>query len=161
MKVLVISDSHGHIANLKAITEIAVKSKFSAIIHAGDWNTVEAVKVVASTKIPLYTVLGNADINSLVVDRLQTTARKFGEQVLEIELGGRKIGITHKPSNNKKYFADKKLDLITNGHLHSKYESTEKLIKTIRPGAVVNGINFAVYDTDIGRVDFISENEKV
>lgn len=161
MKVLIISDSHGHVANLKAIIEIAAKSKFDAIIHAGDWNTTEAIETVISTKIPLYTVLGNADIDSAVGKRLKVKSERFVEDYLIIKLDEKRIGITHRPSDNKKYFADKKLDLIINGHLHSKYESAEKLIKIIRPGAVVNGINFAVYDTDSGQVNFINENEKV
>ena len=73
------------------------------------------------------------------------------------KIGGRKIGITHKPSDNKKYLLGKKLDLIINGHLHSKYESIETSVKIIRPGAIINGINFAVYETVSGGVKFVQD----
>lgn len=161
MKVLIISDSHGHIVNLRAIAEIATKSKFDAIIHAGDWNTIETVETIISTKIPLYSVLGNADIDPMVGKRLKAKSKRFAEDYLVIELDGEKVGITHKPSDNEKYFGGKKPDLIINGHYHSSYESVDMPVKIIRPGAVVLGINFAVYDTKKGEVEFVKENEQI
>jgi putative phosphoesterase len=158
MKVLVISDSHGNIANLKHVLGFAKKVGVSAVIHAGDWNTLESVDAVLSFGIPLYTVLGNADIDERLAISFQRLGKgHFSEDFLEIELGGRKIGITHKPSNNKKYFLNKKLDLIINGHLHSKYESMETPVKIIRSGAIINGNNFAIYDTDSGKIEFIED----
>ena len=41
MKILVISDSHGHIANLKHVLEIAKKIGVKAVIHCGDWDNLE------------------------------------------------------------------------------------------------------------------------
>lgn len=137
--------------NLRLIIEIAQKGKIDAIIHAGDWNTIEAVNEVFSSKLPVYGVLGNADIGSEVI-------RKVKNQFLIVKIGGKKIGITHKPSDNKKYFQGKELDLIINGHLHSKYESVETPVKIIRPGAIINGINFVVYDTGSGKIDFLNSN---
>jgi uncharacterized protein len=158
MKILIISDSHGNIANLKHVMGFAEKIKVGAVIHCGDWNTLESVETVLSFKIPLYTVLGNADIDPQVSEELKVRSEKFSEDFLEFELGGRKIGITHKPTNNKKYFSDKKTDVIFNGHLHSKYESVKSSIKIIRPSAIIKGNNFAVYDTAANRVEFIEDN---
>jgi len=138
----------------------AKKFGASAVIHAGDWNTVESVETVLSFGVPLYTVLGNADIDPQIANRLQTTAKKFDGDFLEFELGGRKIGITHRPSDNKKYFLGKKLDLIINGHLHSKYESSQTPVKIVRPGAIIKGNNFAIYDTDSDKIEFIEDLDK-
>jgi len=135
----------------------AKKLNIDAVIHAGDWNTIESVETVLSFGIPLYTVLGNADVRPEVIEKLKTKAKRFDQEFLIVSLGGRKIGITHKPSNNKKYFPGKKLDLIINGHLHSKYESVETPIKIIRSGAIVNGNNFAVYETINDEVEFIED----
>jgi predicted phosphodiesterase len=99
--------------------------------------------------------LGNADIDPAVSKKLKAKSEKFDENFLEFELGGRKIGITHKPSDLKKYFEDKKLDVIFCGHRHSKDESVVYGIEVIRPGAVINGNNFAVYDTATNRVEFV------
>ncbi len=160
---MVISDSHGHIANLKHVMGFAKKYGASAVIHAGDWNTIESIETVLSFGIPFYTVLGNADIRSEVIQELKVKSQKFSEDFLEFELGGRKIGIAHKPSNNKKYFfnvhglPDKNPDIIFNGHLHSKYESVRGDVKIVRPGAIINGNNFAIYDTKTNRVEFVED----
>ena len=163
MKILIISDSHGHIANLKTIVEIAKKGRVDGIIHAGDWNTPESVNIILSSGIPLYTVLGNADIDSEIDKILRKGSEKYQEDFLLINLDDRRVGITHKPSNNKNFFqyknhlAGQNLDLIVNGHLHSRYESVETPVKIIRPGALVNGINFVVFDTKNSTLEFINE----
>lgn len=157
MKILIISDSHGNVADLRTVMGLAKKYKIDAVVHAGDWNTIESVETVLSFGIPLYTVLGNADIRPEVIEKLKVKSKKFGEKFLEFELRGKKIGITHKPADNKKYFAGKKLDIIFNGHYHSKDESIVKGIKVVRPGAIISGINFAVYDTKSGKIEFINE----
>ena len=157
MKLLIVSDSHGNISNLKHVMGFAKKFKVSAVIHAGDWNTVESVETVLSFGIPLYAVLGNADIDPMVGKRLRTKGKRFAEDFLEFGLGGRSIGVTHKPSDNKKYFSDKKLDTIFNGHLHSKYESVKGDVKFIRSGATINGNNFAIYDTVTNGVEFVED----
>ncbi|MCX6703999.1 MAG: metallophosphoesterase family protein [Candidatus Woesebacteria bacterium] len=159
MKILVISDSHGNVANLKHVLGFAKKYGVSAVVHAGDWNTLESIETVLSFGIPLYTVLGNADVRSEVIQKLKGKSRKFGEEFLSIKIGGRNIGITHKPSNNKKYFSGVKLDVVFNGHLHSKYESVKSVVKIVRPGAIINGNNFAVYDTATNRVEFIEDDQ--
>jgi uncharacterized protein len=149
VKILIISDSHGNIANLNHVLGFAKKINVGAVIHCGDWNTLEAVEMVLSFGIPLYSVIGNADIADNIKD-------KFKES-LEVELGGRKIGITHKPSNIKKYFADKKLDIIFCGHYHSKDEGVFENMKIVRPAAIINGNNFAVYNTASGTIEFVNE----
>lgn len=160
MKVLVISDSHGNLVNLKHILDFAERYGISRIIHAGDWNTLESVETVLSYRIPLYTVLGNADVKPEVVKKLENGSKKFAEDFLIMNFDGRNIGITHKPSDNKKYFLNEKLNLIINGHLHSKYESIETPVKIIRPGAAIQGSNFAVYDTASDKIEFI-ENDQI
>ncbi len=149
MKILVVSDSHGNITNLKHVMGFAKKINAEAVIHCGDWNTLELVEIVLSYKILLYSVIGNADI----ADNIKNKFKDF----LELDIGGRKIGITHKPSDIKKFFAGKKMDVIFYGHRHSKDESFVNGVRVICPGAIINGINFAVYDTSSGKIEFINE----
>jgi predicted phosphodiesterase len=137
----------------------AKKIGVSAIIHAGDWNTIEAVEEVLSSGIPLYTVLGNADIHLEVTKMLKTKSKIFSEEFLEFELDGRKIGVTHKPSDLKKYFEGKKLDIIFCGHIHSKDESIVAGVKVVRPGAIINGNNFVIFDTDKNKIEFVKDDQ--
>jgi uncharacterized protein len=157
MKVLIISDSHGHIANLKHVLGFAKKFGVTAIIHAGDWNTLESVETVLSFGIPVYAVAGNADVRAEVIEKLKTMGEKFSEDFLEIKLGERNIGITHKPSDNKNFFAERKPEIIFNGHKHSKDDRIINGIRVVRPGAVINGNNFAIYDTEKNKIEFVED----
>lgn len=155
MKILVISDSHGHIANLKAVMNIAQESKMGAVIHCGDWDNLEAVETVLSYKIPLYSVLGNADIDSDVEDTLRGECKKFDPHLLSLEFEGKKIGVIHFASVKNEKLYDYKI--IFSGHLHSKEQKIINFTKFVRPGALINGINFAVYETITGEVEFVNE----
>lgn len=146
MKVIVISDSHGNISNIKLVLGFARKIKAGAIIFCGDWDNSQAVKLVYSYKIPVYGVLGNADIDPRI-------AKMFNGEWLEVNLGGRKIGVVH---NIKDFiFKKKKLDIIFCGHRHFKSERIVNGVKVVSPGALHSiKSSFAVYDTDTNGVEF-------
>ena len=155
MKILVISDSHGHIVNLKIVMEIAKKANISAIIHAGDWNNIKSVETILSYGIPLYTIMGNADIDDGMEEYMSYNVKGFDRDFLKIELDGRKIGVTHRIKKDDPRFEG--LDTVFNGHYHSAEEKMINFTKFVRPGALVNGINFVVYETTNGGVEFIKE----
>jgi len=135
----------------------AKKIKVGAVIHCGDWNNPISVDTVFNFNIPIYAVVGNADINPEIARRLKFCAEKFSDNSLKFELDNIKIGITHKPSDIQKYFSDSDLDIIFCGHLHSQNESEFNGVKVIRPGALEIGINFAVYDTVTKKIEFIND----
>ncbi len=158
MKILVISDSHNNLTNLKHVMGFAKKIKVGAVIHCGDWNYPVSVDTVCNFNIPVYAVVGNADINPEIARKLKLCAKKFSDNSLKFDLGGVKIGITHKPSDIQKYFSDSELDIIFCGHLHSQNESEFDGIKVVRPGALESGISFAMYDTVTDKVEFINNS---
>lgn len=162
MKILVISDSHGNIQNLKHVVGFGKKIGVKALIHAGDWNTLQSIEVVLHSNIPLYTVLGNADIDPKLKEELKTKSEKFSDEVLIFEIDGKKIGVTHIFNKFKEDL--KKLDIIFTGHYHSQSDSTYRdkegnSFKVVRPGALEKEINFVVYDTDTDKLSFF--NDKV
>jgi putative phosphoesterase len=154
MKILVISDSHGHIANLKTVMEIAKKSHLEAVIHAGDWDNIESVETVLNFGIPLYTVTGNADVEEGLEDYLRLNAKKFEPKFLRFNLGGRKIGIVHRVKKDDVF---ENLDIVFSGHYHSNESKMVNFLKFVRPGAILNGINFAVYETETNDVNIIED----
>lgn len=155
MKILIISDSHGNIANIKHVMGFAKTIKAEAVIHCGDWNNVEAVNTVLSFGIPLYTVLGNADVDSDIEEVLKFQAKKFDPYFLKFKIDGRRIAVTHNIVNCKLKIEN--LDVVFSGHYHSKEEKTVNWTKFIRPGALINGNNFAVFETINNRVEFFEE----
>jgi predicted phosphodiesterase len=128
-----------------------------AVIHAGDWKTIECVETVLAFGIPLYTVLGNADIRPEVIKELKTKSEKFSEDYIKFEIGGRKIGVTHRPFDVKKFFSGEKLDVVFHGHWHKKDDKEIDGVRVVRPTAIIRGNNFAVYDTTSGRIEFVED----
>lgn len=157
MQVLIISDSHGNIANLKAVMEIAKKSGIKAVIHCGDWDNIPSVETVLSSEIPLYTVMGNADVEDGLEDYLKFNAKEFDPNFLKFELDGRKIGVIHKVK--KEDWKYDNLDVVFSGHYHSGEVKMINFLRFVRPGAILNGINFAVYETANGEVEFVKDVE--
>ena len=155
MKVLVISDSHGHLANLKHVLGFGQNIKVGAVIHAGDWNTVESVETVLSFGIPLYAVMGNADIEEGMEEFLISNSKKFEPNLLQFEIDGRKISVIHNVKNQESRIGNQ--DIVFSGHFHSKDETEINFVKFVRPGALINGINFVVYETATNEIEFFED----
>jgi hypothetical protein len=152
MKIIVISDSHSNIANLKLVMGFAKKLKAGAIIHCGDWDNLKSAEEVLIAGIPVYAVLGNADIHPEIEDMLKKKAKEFNEKYLKLSLGSKRIGVTH---NIRDFIIKGKLDIIFCGHRHFKLEKITGGVKIISPGALHSiKPSFAVYDTDINGVEF-------
>ena len=155
MKILVISDSHGQIANIKHVVGFGKKIGAKAVIHCGDWDNVESIEALLSFGIPLYAVMGNADVEDGIEEYLKFNAKKFDPYLLKLELDGLKIGVIHRADlKNEKLYGFK---TVFSGHYHSKEEKTVNFTKFVRPGAIINGINFAVYETINNEIEFFSE----
>lgn len=156
MKILVISDSHGQIANLKHVVGFGKKIGAKAVIHCGDWDNIESIKTVLDSRIPLYAVMGNADVEEGIEEYLKFNAKKFDPHLLKLNIDGLKIGVIHRASlKDEKLYEFK---TVFSGHYHSKEEKMVNFTKFIRPGALINGINFAVYETINNELEFFSEN---
>jgi len=153
MKIVVLGDSHGNIVNTKLVLGFAKKIKAGGIIHLGDWDNLKAVEEILASGIPLYSVLGNADIHTEIKDMLKKYAKEFDEKYLELKLDDRLIGIVH---NIRDFvFGGKKPDIVFCGHRHFKLERMINGIKIISPGALHSiKPSFAVYDTSTNKVEF-------
>ena len=153
MKLVIISDSHGNIANLKHVLGFASRLKAGAIIHCGDWNNLLAAQTVLNFGIDVYTVLGNADIDKELGTILKEKCKKFDEKFLEAEIGGKKIGIIHKTNDLNIRIQD--LDILFCGHTHRPKVTTKDGVKVVNPGALQKEVSFVVYDTETDRLELI------
>lgn len=155
MKIVVIADSHGNLTNLRHVLGFAQKIGIEAVIHCGDWDNFKAVETVLSFKIPLYSVLGNADIDVWIREKLRAKSQKFAEKFLEFKIDGRKIGIVHHFRYQKLNIGQ--LNILFFGHYHQQGEFEKDGVKIVNPGALEKEINFAIYDTKTDGVEFINE----
>ena len=157
MKILVIGDSHGNIANLKHVMGFAKHIKVKAVIHTGDWNNLKSSETVFNYNIPIYTVQGNADIDPKLISKLKIRSEKFSEYFLKFKIGGVKIGVVHRFAKDQQLMA-KGYSVVFTGHYHSQKEWEIDGVKIIRPGALENGINFAIFDTKTKMVEFVRQD---
>jgi putative phosphoesterase len=147
MKIVVIGDSHGNIANIKLVLGFAGKIKAGGLIHCGDWDNLKTVNEVLQSRIPVYGVLGNADIDPEM-------RKMVKDQWLKVNLGGRKIGIVHNLTISHQPLAID-CDVVFCGHRHFRSEKIIKGVKIISPGALHSiEPSFAVYDTGTNGVEF-------
>ena len=154
MKIVVIGDSHGNVANIKLAMGFAKKIKAGAIIHCGDWDNLQSVKTVYSYKIPVYGVLGNADVDEQITKNLKLKAKKFNKKFLRLKLDGRIIGVVHNILVSSK-LSVVSCDIVFCGHRHFKSERIVGGVKVVAPGALHSiKPSFAVYDTEIKGVEF-------
>lgn len=154
LKILVISDSHGNIKNLKHVMGFAGKIHAHGVVHCGDWDNVLTVETVLDSKIPLYSVLGNADVDPEVEKSLSKQSKKFDPYFLEFELDGRKIGVIH---NIRHLISSiQHLDILFCGHTHQKTDEMVQGVRVVNPGALVKeDFSFGLYDTTSNEVEFV------
>lgn len=147
-KILIFSDTHGY--TNQCIDIIKETDVVSTVIHAGDY--VRDAEDLASIfpNIPMYYVKGNNDIFS------------DAPMKMNIEIGGKRIFITHGHEYRVKYEADyrtlvekgraENADLTVFGHTHIPYTSYEGKMTVINPGSVIFSKTYAVAEIDGDRL---------
>ena len=172
MRILVVSDSHGNIVRLKHVIGYANAQKLDAIIHCGDWDNPGAVLIMkdlsarldsakragkAGAEIPVYGVLGNADVDSQMVASLRNTNVNFSVDFLKLGLGGRSIGVCHFPGKLGTAIRSQEYDVLFHGHTHKKKDKLFGRTKVVNPGALQKTLvpSFAVYDTEKNSMEFV------
>lgn len=161
MKIIVVSDTHGNIRRLKHVLGFAKEIGAGALIHCGDWDNVETIKAALEAKVKLYTTSGNADVNSEIVELLKKNKVVFDELFLQVEIGGKKIGISHYKYELVKRVPEG-LDIGFFGHTHRKEEVLVGGVRLVNPGAIfkTDRPSFVVYDIDEDKVEFLKLEDK-
>lgn len=144
MKICILSDSHDRSAPLvEAIAESQVAGA-KAVIHCGDLIGVNTLRASLKLGIPIHAVHGNniGDVAALY----RMTAKSNGvftyhgaEAVLE--LGGRKIFVTHMPHHGHAFACTGDYDLVCHGHSHTAHVGKQADVKgghcwLVNPGSV-------------------------
>jgi predicted phosphodiesterase len=99
-------------------------------------------------------VQGNADVNEDLIEALPYECKKFDSHILKLNIDGRRIGIVHRVKKDDVF---ENLDIVFSGHYHSKDLKMINFLKFVRPGALINGNNFAIYETTNNEVEFVED----
>jgi len=110
----VIADSHDNLPKLRAAVELLRRKGVEHILHAGDWVAPFAVRILIDSGIPFTGVFGNNDGERKGIG---TMAPGIHPPPYELELGGRRIILTHE-IERVSADASAKADVVIFGHTH-------------------------------------------
>lgn len=148
MKFAIVSDTHDHLNNfLKVITWLNTNN-IKTILHCGDICNRELIdEATKNFKGQILWVKGNGDYQ----------LRDSGiEDMMEVDLGGKKIAFIHYPELAKKMAESGKYDLVFYGHTHKPWEEMIGKCRLINPGEVSGQRfkpTFALYDTETDKLE--------
>ena len=144
MKICIVSDSHDRSDPLvTAITEAKVHGA-QAVIHCGDLIGVNTLRASLKLDIPIHAVHGNnlGDVASLyrMMEKTGGLFSYYGEEAM-LELGGRKIFVTHMPHHGQAFACTGDYDLVCHGHSHTAHINEQANVQggltwLINPGSV-------------------------
>lgn len=148
MRILILSDSHGNIWNMKLAVE---RTKPDQIIHLGDhFRDGEALKE-AYPLLPVAQVIGNCDLYDF--------SARGGKDQLILTLDGHRIMLCHGHRYHVKssllslsYAArEAEAELCLFGHTHIPHLEQLDGSTLLNPGSIGGG-DFAVAETDDGKL---------
>jgi len=144
MRIGILSDTHDQAARTRRAVATLLEAGAEALIHCGDLTTPDVVRECVGA--PAYLVFGNCDFDR---DALRLAMRQAGATCLEggglIELGGRRIAVTHgdSPSLVRELLAEAP-DYFLSGHTHQRRDLREGPTRLINPGALHRASTFTV-----------------
>lgn len=163
MKIAVISDIHENFHNLILALDHIQSSGAEAIICLGDLINAGIAKVLSIQSVPVYMIWGNNDGEKTDIVRTAFRPNSNLQVSLNVydflELGGRKIFISHYDDLALPMARSGIYDAVFYGHTHQK--SIERIGDTlvVNPGELAaqkTGIaSFVIYDTENNDVELI------
>jgi hypothetical protein len=144
MKICIVSDSHDRSDPLEAAIREAQASGAQAVIHCGDLIGVNTLRASLKLGIPIHAVHGNnaGDVAALyrTMEKSNRLFTYHGEEA-SLELGGRKIFVTHMPHHGQAFACTGDYDLVCHGHSHTAHVGKQADVKgghcwLVNPGSV-------------------------
>jgi uncharacterized protein len=154
----ILSDTHGRVAATKAALAALRDAGAEYFIHCGDVGGEEIFDLMAG--MPLSFVWGNTDFER---EKLKGYAELLGLKchgdLAELELGGRRIAVTHGDQAEivRKIGKEKRQQYLLYGHTHVARDQTMGGLRYVNPGAVHRSPrpSVAVLETRTDTVRFI------
>jgi putative phosphoesterase len=150
MRVVIISDIHDNLENLRKCLNYCKKNKIEAIFCCGDVTTKETLSFLGDNFIKkIHLVHGNCTLYS------ESDAKKYSNiidygRIARFKIDNYNIGLCHEPWLKEKVLELGDCDYIFYGHTHRPWEDDFGEYKFINPGAIGGGnppFTFAVWDS--------------
>ena len=144
MKICIVSDSHDRGPMLAAAIAAAKEEGAQAVIHCGDLIGVNTVKASLKLGLPLHIIHGNnlGDVVALARVACNSDDQLFYHgRDATLDLGGRRIFVTHYPHYGHGMACTGDYDLVCCGHSHAPIVTQQVNVKGgktwfVNPGTV-------------------------
>ncbi len=146
----VLSDTHDELDRTRFAVRLLRGAGAEALVHCGDVTTPPVLTACAG--LPCWFVFGNHDSDN--VPDLRRVGTELGVVCLEwgsvVELGGRRIGITHGHlTSDLRHVLANRPDILLTGHTHFAFDRIEGGVRRINPGALHRADVFSVALLDL------------
>ena len=144
MKICIVSDSHDRAEPLAAAVAEARAAGAQAVIHCGDLIGVNTLRPSIKFGIPIHAVHGNniGDVAAMyrMMEKTGGLFTYHGQEAM-LELGGRRIFVTHMPHHGQAFACTGDYDLVCHGHSHTAHIGKQADVKggqcwLVNPGSV-------------------------
>jgi putative phosphoesterase len=154
MRIGVISDTHGQVANTLAAVRMLESLEVQAVLHCGDICSEEIPRLLAAW--PAHFVFGNCDRD---FDSLRAAIEKQGMACYgwfgNIELAERRVALLH--SHDARLFhhvcTSQDYDLVCYGHTHAAEQHRRGKTLVLNPGALYRANPHSVAIVDLTTMD--------
>ena len=160
MKIVIISDTHDNLSNLKKAVDLIKKEKIKIIIHCGDIFRLDTLKLgLKSFQGKIYIIFSktDADFSRIPENSFKNLPKsKAWEELGQIKLDKKKIAFCHFPEIGRDLAKTQKYDLVFYGHTHKPWEETIGKTRLVNPGNLAGLFykpTFAVYDTKTNKLE--------
>jgi len=144
MKIAVTSDSHGSKDRLEKLLTELDREGIHYLIHAGDFAVYGVEEVLAKhPQIETYIALGNADVNTEVLDQVSSLSHCHLDIVVSLTLQGVTIAASHIEGVAENELKDK-AHIFIHGHTHRPTERIEKNKIILNPGSLMEHPSYIV-----------------
>lgn len=149
MKIVIISDTHDNLANLKKFFNFCKREKINFLIHCGDVCQGNTLSEIEKNFERICLSLGNADLKDSLFKRNKKT--KIFENLGEIGIEKLKIGFCHQFNFEKMKGKIENFDFFFFGHTHWPFFKKEKKCILSNPGNLAGlfyKASFLILDTE-------------
>lgn len=159
MKIAIVSDTHGNVANFKKVVHWLNKENIKIILHCGDIGDPESLKESLEDFLgEFFGVLGNMDrdYKILIAEYDKISRAKVNEDTFETEIDGKRIAFVHFPDIAKKMAESGRYNLVFYGHTHKPWVEQVGNCKLANPGELAGQRfkpTFAIYDTETDKLE--------
>lgn len=151
MKVVIISDIHDNLENLKKCLDWCRGKKIEKIICCGDVTNSESLQFLANNFLGgIHLVKGNVEL----YEEEELVGYKninYSGRVGRVEFDNKKIGFCHEPYLISKVLEKGDCDIVFYGHTHRPWSEDQEGVKIINPGTlggVFQRATFAFWQTE-------------